>query len=153
MAISQVHPCQRTGTGHVSMGASSSLQAAGTVTCGTCPRDEAQVQGAWEGMHVCCGAHQALRVPRELYDMGTHKTPLVMAPRLFWGAKVSPSGAAGVCHVLSHPQDQSLKTGHGFAPSKQTVLVHGDGPVQGSPPQQGPPLSCCPAAVRLPATA
>lgn len=34
MAVSQVYPCQHTGTGHISVGASSSMQAAGTVTLG-----------------------------------------------------------------------------------------------------------------------
>lgn len=34
MAVSQVYPYQHTGTGHTSMGAGSSLQAAGTVTLG-----------------------------------------------------------------------------------------------------------------------
>ena len=75
MAISQVHPCQRTGTGHGSMGACFSLQAARTVTRRTCCRDGARVQGAREGMHVCCGAQEALGIPRELYDTGTYKTP------------------------------------------------------------------------------
>lgn len=34
MAVSQVYPYQHTRTGHTSMGAGSSLQAAGTVTLG-----------------------------------------------------------------------------------------------------------------------
>lgn len=84
------------------------------------------VQGAREGMHVCCGAQQVLGIPRELYDTGTYKpTPRVMAPRLFWGAKVSLFGAAGVSHNLSHPQAQNLKAGYGFAPSERAVLGPG----------------------------
>lgn len=49
--------------------------------------------------------------------------------------------------MLSHPQAQSLKAGHGFAPSESAVLTHGDAPVQGSPPRQGPPLPRCPAGL------
>lgn len=40
------------------MGAGSSLQGARTGTWDL--RDLRQLQGTWEGMHVCCGAQQAL---------------------------------------------------------------------------------------------
>lgn len=50
--------------------------------------------------------------------------------------------------MLSHPQDQSLKAGHGFAPSEWAVLAHGGAPALRSPPRQGPrsPAPCRAAA-------
>lgn len=92
----------------------------GLLTRGTCRRDR-----AWVGMHACCGSLGSCM------PWAPIKTPPVMAPRLFWGAKVSPSGAAAVSYMLSHPQ--GLKAGRGFDPSEQAELAHSDAPVQRSP--------------------
>lgn len=73
----------------LSMGASSSLWAARTATGRTHCRVGARVQGAGEGMHMSCGAPQALGIPRELYAVGAHKTPWCWLPGCF-GVQRSP---------------------------------------------------------------
>lgn len=61
-----------------------------------------------------------------------------MSPRLFWGAKLSPARVAGVSHVLSQLQAQSLKAEHDFFSSEWAVFAYSHAAVEGSSPQQGP---------------